>query len=74
MDKLIQYTKIHFKPSKQHTSIINVDKMVDEAVEWMLNMVSINNCPNDKIDIDLFRKEMTRWYSDNLENFYTFYL
>lgn len=70
MDKLIQYTKTHFKPSKQHTSVINVDKMVDEAVEWMLNMVSINNCPNGKIDIDLFRKEMARWYLNNLGNFY----
>ncbi len=33
MDKLIQYTKNHFKPSKQYTHVIDIDKMVDEAQE-----------------------------------------
>jgi hypothetical protein len=62
MEKLIQYTKIHFKPSRQYGYARDIDKMVDEAVEWMLNMVSINNSPNGKIDIDLFRKEMAEWF------------
>lgn len=62
MEKLIQYTKIHFKPSRQYGYVRDIDKMVDEAVEWMLNMVSINNSPNGKIDIDLFRKEMAEWF------------
>lgn len=70
MDKLIQYTKNHFKPSKQHTPIIDVDKMVDEAQEWMLSIISVNNFPSGGIDLELFRKEMADYYLDNLEYFY----
>ena len=70
MDKLIQYTKNHFKPSKQYSPIINIDKMVDEAEEWVLNMVSVNNWPSGGLDLNLFRKEMASWFSDNLEYFY----
>lgn len=70
MDKLIQYTKNHFKPSKQYTPVINIDKMVDEAQEWVLNIVSVNNWPSGGFDLNLFRKEMANWYMSNLEYFY----
>jgi len=70
MDKLIQYTKNYFKPSKQYTSVINIDKMVDEAQEWVLNIISVNNWPSGGFDLNLFRKEMANWFSDNLEYFY----
>ena len=70
MDKLIQYTKNHFKPYKQYTPIIDIDKMVDEAQEWVLNIVSVNNWPSGGFDLNLFRKEMANWFLDNLEYFY----
>lgn len=70
MDKLIQYTKNHFKPSKQYTHVIDIDKMVDEAQEWVLNIVSVNNWPSGGFDLNLFRKEMANWYMSNLEYFY----
>ena len=65
MDKLIRYTKLNFTPSKQHGSVINVDKMVDEAQEWMISMVSYENFPSGGINLSLFRKEMREWYLMN---------
>ena len=65
MDKLIRYTKLNFIPSKQHGSVFNVDKMVDEAQEWMMGMISHENFPSGGIDLDLFRKEMYEWYLMN---------
>ena len=65
MDKLIRYTKLNFTPSKQHGSVINVDKMVDEAQEWMISMVSYENFPSGGINLSLFRKEMREWYLIN---------
>lgn len=62
MEKLIQYTKRYFKPSRQYGTIHNIDKMVDEAQEWMLNMVSFDNFLSEEINLDLFRKEMANWY------------
>lgn len=75
MEKLIQYTKTHFKPSNQYVPIhnIDIDKMVDEAQEWMLNIVSFNDFPSDGINLDLFRKEMTDWYMLNIGYFYPQY-
>ena len=62
MEKLIHYTKMHFKPSIQYERVHNIDKMVDEAKEWMLNNVSFHNVPSEGINLDLFRKEMADWY------------
>lgn len=62
MEKIIQYTKIHFKPSRQYKCVHNIDKMVDEAQGWMLNTVSFDNFPNEGINLDLFREEMANWY------------
>lgn len=61
MEKLIQYTKIHFKPSRQYGYVHDIDKMVDEAQEWMLNMVSFDNFPSEGLNLELFRKEMADW-------------
>ena len=65
MNKLIGYTKLNFTPSKQHGSVINVGKMVDEAQEWMMSMVSYENFPSGGINLSLFRKEMYEWYLMN---------
>lgn len=62
MEKLIQYTKRYFKPSRQYGYIHNIDKMVDEAQEWMLINISIDDFPSEGINLELFRKEMTSWY------------
>lgn len=62
MEKLIQYAKRDFKPSRQYGAIHNIDKMVDEAQEWVLNNVSFDNFPSEGINLDLFRKEMADWY------------
>lgn len=62
MEKLIQYTKRYFKPSRQYGCIHNIDKMVDEAQEWMLINISIDDFPSEGINLELFRKEMTSWY------------
>lgn len=62
MKKLIQYTKMYFKPSRQYGHIHNIDKMVDEAQEWMLINMSIDDFPSEGINLELFRKEMANWY------------
>ena len=62
MNELIRYTKLNFTPSKQHGSVINVDKMVDEAQEWMMSMVSFDNFPSGGINLSLFREEMYECY------------
>ena len=70
MDKIIQYTKNNFKPSKQHTNIIDINKMVDDAQEWMLDIVFAYDYPKGGIDLDMFRKEMAEHYTENIERFY----
>lgn len=66
MEKLIRYTKLNFTPSKQHGSIFNVDKMVDESQEWMMDMISHENFPSGgRIDLDAFRNEMREYYLMN---------
>lgn len=66
MDKLIRYTKLNFTPSKQHGSVINVDKMVDEAQEWMMSVVSHENFPSGgRINLNVFRNEMREYYLMN---------
>jgi len=36
----------------------------------VLNIISVNNWPSGGFDLNLFRKEMANWFSDNLEYFY----
>ena len=62
MERLIQYTKMHFKPSMQHECVRDIDRMVDEAQEWLLNNISFDSIPSGGINLELFRKEMTDWY------------
>ena len=62
MEKLIKYTKLNFKPSKQYMYVKDIDKLVDEAQEWMLEMIDHFNFPSNELDLDLFRKEMTDWF------------
>lgn len=70
MNKIIKCTKNNFKSQKQHTIIVNIDKMVDEAQEWMLDNVSVYDYPIGGIDLNLFRKEIAEHYIENIKHFY----
>lgn len=66
MERLIRYTKLNFKPSKQFGTSIDINKMVDEAQEWMLDNIDHYTFPCGTINLDMFRKEMYDWFLTNL--------
>lgn len=61
MEDLIDWVKINFTPSRQN-GVIDIDKMVDEAQDWMLMNLDFRRYQNEGLYLDVFRKEMYNWF------------